>query len=762
MTTGSLHSSFFQLVLLPRAMPVLLISLLALACSNTGARTALSPMSCPDGFPLLESNGENQRGDRCLSRNSTGSGIYGEDWSCPVGCVRTGASAECSALSTTGHCLDTPLPCRVQEIVGCLEHCGRYEPLNMYGQGRTVETSAFACQQRCAGVAKCAHFSMWRDGGCHLQDATAVFMEDEFAFTGPPACGQQEPSPVAKPEAPAWLLNDSLLPLRTRGSHLVSIDGVRQVLSCVNWYGAHMEMLVNNGLNVRSIKEIAEEIVKMRFNCVRMPYSSDSLNLTAASVPNPGASLCHNPELQASSPLQIFDATLQALTDAGLLVVLNNHVSHRGWCCSMNDGDGMWYTDGFPESAWLEHLGFMAARYKDNPRVVGFDIRNEIRSTEFATPTWGHGSAEVDWAQAASKGSRQVLDANPDMLVFISGLEYSKFLCDVPSYPLHLEPGREGHIVYTTHEYDWYNSSVQNMYMVGQNLCGFFAAFVGLQLLLSLAVLVIARFTYKSKAVPGKRVRCFPRLRGSCFETLLALVATSAFLLCLLFVGQLVMNPCEAVGVALVSFTTMVVLPLWLLGLVCSVRLSCVLLGTLRPTAEPQAEKALEGPVELPECNRSGDELPEGSQKAQQRGKEHQPGFRWRAAAMAVLGMLLLIFANAAAVSYLSAYEVFEKSLNDRWGFLIHDELDAEGANVAPIWLGEFGTNKDSLWWNHLQRYLASRPMAGWAYWQLNGEKRPGETASFGLLKDDMRTVRHPWKLLDIQELQATHAKKFQ
>ena len=222
------------------------------------------------------------------------------------------------------------------------------------------------------------------------------------------------------------------------------------------------------------------------------------------------------------------------------------------------------------------------------------------------------------------------------------------------------------------------------MYMVGQNLSGFFAAFVGLQLLLSLAALVIARFTCKSKALPGKRARCFPRLRGSCFETVLALVVTSAFLSCLLFVGQLVMNPCEAVGVVLVSFTTMVVLPLWLLGLVCSVRLSCVLLGTLRPTAEPQAEKALEGPVELPECNRSGDELPEGSQKAQQRGKEHQR-FRWRAAAMVVLGMLVLIFANAAAVSYLSAYELFEKSLNDRWGFLIHDELDAEGATVAPI-----------------------------------------------------------------------------
>ena len=86
-----------------------------------------------------------------------------------------------------------------------------------------------------------------------------------------------------------------------------------------------------------------------------------------------------------------------------------------------SDGEGLWYTEEFPESVWLQHLGFLAARYRDNPKVIGFDIRNEIRSTEFDTPTWGEGT--TDWALAASKGSRQVLDANPDMLLFISGLE---------------------------------------------------------------------------------------------------------------------------------------------------------------------------------------------------------------------------------------------------------------------------------------------------------------------------------------------------
>ena len=61
-----------------------------------------------------------------------------------------------------------------------------------------------------------------------------------------------------------------------------------------------MEMLVNNGLNVRSLSEIATKIVNLQFNCVRLPYSLDSLNLTAASIPNPASQLCHNPELQAA------------------------------------------------------------------------------------------------------------------------------------------------------------------------------------------------------------------------------------------------------------------------------------------------------------------------------------------------------------------------------------------------------------------------------------------------------------------------------
>ena len=45
--------------------------------------------------------------------------------------------------------------------------------------------------------------------------------------------------------------------------------GSRVKLACVNWYGAHMEGHVVNGLDKRSIEGIATTIASLGFNCVR-------------------------------------------------------------------------------------------------------------------------------------------------------------------------------------------------------------------------------------------------------------------------------------------------------------------------------------------------------------------------------------------------------------------------------------------------------------------------------------------------------------
>jgi len=94
------------------------------------------------------------------------------------------------------------------------------------------------------------------------------------------------------------------------------------------------------------------------------------------------------------------------------------------------------------------------------------------------------------------------------------------------------------------------------------------------------------------------------------------------------------------------------------------------------------------------------------------------------------------------------SYEAFERELDFKWGFL----LSESGSAAAPVWLGEFGTNTQSLWWEHMLRYLQKRDL-DFAYWSVNGEKFNGKPESFGLFMENFIDVKQPWKL---QQLQAT------
>ena len=50
----------------------------------------------------------------------------------------------------------------------------------------------------------------------------------------------------------------------------------------------------------------------------------------------------------------LYKKSHQALTDAKLIVLLNNHISTAMWCCSPHDGEGLWYTNEYPEEMWIQ------------------------------------------------------------------------------------------------------------------------------------------------------------------------------------------------------------------------------------------------------------------------------------------------------------------------------------------------------------------------------------------------------------------------
>ncbi|CAE7832431.1 unnamed protein product [Symbiodinium sp. KB8] len=551
------------------------------------------------------------------------------------------------------------------------------------------------------------------------------------------------------------------LPLQTSGRYIVDSQGRRVRLHCVNWYGAHLPQLAANGLNRQTAGEIARTIVASGFNCVRLPFSLDGVVGNISRLPNPEVSLAANPAIQDVSPLELFDVTVHELTANGLMVILNNHVSTSMWCCSTTDQEGLWYTSAYPESAWLHALGLMTSRYKDNPLVVGFDLRNEIRPSGFAWPGWHTNDARTDWAAASVRGARRVLDANENMLIIISGVYFGLFLCQVPTYPVHTEvPFLRGRVVYTAHEYNWFNFHFLAREIIQIYCLVLAVVFVASWLLSALvrrgrrspnpATQRILRYFYYIAGCTRCRCRSMradERMvadgtsRRCGLEFTVAALLTALCALCLKVV-PLFVHTCAFDGFMAATLCAVFAPTLALVSLVLWIRAAFLAftqhlepadLRTLRPSRPT-----------LP--------LPENEEPVPSEPYQRSCTTTWHVKQCRSPGCVLLLVA-CVAFSGLSAiwvefgsYEAFERELDFKWGFLL------SGSAAAPVWLGEFGTNTESLWWEHMLRYLQKRDL-DFAYWSVNGEKFNGEPESFGLFMENFIDVKQPWKL---QQLQAT------
>jgi aryl-phospho-beta-D-glucosidase BglC (GH1 family) len=76
--------------------------------------------------------------------------------------------------------------------------------------------------------------------------------------------------------------------------------------------------------------------------------------------------LAANPAMEGENALTILDQAVNALTGAGIMVILDDHNSNAEWCCG-DDGNTLWYNSQYPETSWLSDWQGMAGRYLDNP-----------------------------------------------------------------------------------------------------------------------------------------------------------------------------------------------------------------------------------------------------------------------------------------------------------------------------------------------------------------------------------------------------------
>ncbi|GBF94600.1 endoglucanase e1 [Raphidocelis subcapitata] len=283
--------------------------------------------------------------------------------------------------------------------------------------------------------------------------------------------------PRARPRAPLLLLLLAAaaachaaapqlppLPLRTSGRSIVDQKGARVRLRCASWSGGQERWFVPSGLWAQPRGTIAALARGAGLNCIRLVWSVEAAlrgaNGTAAV---PDAAVAANPDLKGRGPLEVWDAVIAALANAGLMVVLDNHSSDAMWCCDMKDGNGLWYTDRWSEADWLRAWDLVARRYASTPAVVGMGLRNEPRPAvvggRIRVPLWGSGGAELDLARAYERAAAAVLSARRGYLILAQAPSAGRDLRAARMRPLTLRAAwPEGalvrnQLVYETHEY---------------------------------------------------------------------------------------------------------------------------------------------------------------------------------------------------------------------------------------------------------------------------------------------------------------------
>lgn len=272
--------------------------------------------------------------------------------------------------------------------------------------------------------------------------------------------------------------------LHTSSRWILDSNNNRVKLRCVNWAGA-AETRIPEGLQWQPVATIASWIANAGFNCVRLTYSIDmaldpnesvsSAFSSAASSTGTGTTLTNlyttavgkNPWLSSTTTRGVFAEVIQALGNVGVMVILDNHVSHASWCCSTTDGNGWWASASgynaansqyFDTNNWLSGLSAMATFAESYSNVIGMSLRNELR----AVGTQDENN-HADWYNYIQQGASAIHSANSNLLVVVGGVSYALDLSFLYSNPINKTAlGLSDKMVWEFHSYQWSNSDYTN------------------------------------------------------------------------------------------------------------------------------------------------------------------------------------------------------------------------------------------------------------------------------------------------------------
>ncbi|KAI2465355.1 glycoside hydrolase family 5 protein [Annulohypoxylon bovei var. microspora] len=240
-------------------------------------------------------------------------------------------------------------------------------------------------------------------------------------------------------------------PLVTSGRDMKNTQGGNVVYAGANWPG-HSEVMIPDGLQYQSIETIVTKIKSAGMNAIRLTYAIQMIDeiyanngqdttvkasFTQALGSTNGPTvysqfLAKNPSFDDSTTrLQVFDAVAAECLKQNVFVHLDNHMSKATWCCSTGDGNS-WFGDTYYNvDNWTRGLAYMANHGKNWPALTSMSLRNELRTPDDNATLESQSYNWRDWYTNIKKGTDAINAANPDLLIFLSGLDFDTYVTPV-------------------------------------------------------------------------------------------------------------------------------------------------------------------------------------------------------------------------------------------------------------------------------------------------------------------------------------------
>ncbi|MBX7147488.1 glycoside hydrolase family 5 protein [bacterium] len=178
----------------------------------------------------------------------------------------------------------------------------------------------------------------------------------------------------------------------------------------INWFGMEEQSYAPHGLWQRDYKDMIAQIKSLGFNSVRLPFCPGTLD--GQSNPNINTSGI-NTDLKNLDSLEVMDKIAAEFNRQKIYILFDFHKFSCGGAITE-----LWYDATYSEQDWINDLTFVAEHFKNLPYFMGIDLKNEPHGVA----TIGTGN-NTDWMKAASKAGTAILNTNPNLLIFIEGIE---------------------------------------------------------------------------------------------------------------------------------------------------------------------------------------------------------------------------------------------------------------------------------------------------------------------------------------------------